>query len=217
MNQAMISGTVPRISTRDRILDATERLLTRHGYQKTTMEDVAADAGLAKRTLYLSFASKEEMALSSIDRIVERLLGRLRAIAARVGDPAESIHEMLLCRVLFRFDSVRDYYQSLDDMFKSVRPAYMARRQSYFDAEARVLARVLARGEREGRLAVNRPLAVAQTLILATNALLPSALSPRELGRRHDVKKKADRIAWLLLDGIRIRRPRTLRATIGFI
>lgn len=202
-----------KISTRDRILDATERLLARHGYKKTTMEDVAAEAGLAKRTLYLSFASKEEMALSSIDRIVKRLLARLQAISATVADPAESIREMLVCRVLFRFDSVSDYYQSVDEIFKSVRLAYMARRQSYFDAEAKCLARVLARGKQTGFLAVNRPLAVAQTLILATNALLPSSLSPLELGRRHQVKKRAEQIARLLLEGIRTRRPRQTRGT----
>jgi len=34
---------------------------------------------------------------------------------------------MLLTRVLFRFDSVRAYYQSRDDLFAALRPAYMAR------------------------------------------------------------------------------------------
>ena len=36
-------------STRDLILDATERLLGRLGYQKTTMEDIAREAGIGKR------------------------------------------------------------------------------------------------------------------------------------------------------------------------
>jgi AcrR family transcriptional regulator len=193
------------LTTRDRILDATERLLARYGYRKTTMDDVAREAGLSKRTLYLAFRSKEEMALSSIDRVVGRLLARLRRIAQSVDDGAQCVHEMLLCRVLFRFDAVRDYHHRLDDMFESVRTSYMARRQSYFDAEARVFARVLSKGSKTGLLAVRHPLEVAHTLILATNALLPSALSTAELGRRQDVERKADRIARLLLDGLRPR------------
>ena len=62
----------------DRLLDAAERLLARLGYQKTTMEDLAREAGLGKRTIYLHFAGKEEVMLSTIDRIVKRLLGSLR-------------------------------------------------------------------------------------------------------------------------------------------
>src|SRR5262249_41307685 len=74
-------------STRDLILDATERLLGRLGYQKTTMEDIAREAGIGKRTIYLHFVGKEQVALSASARIVARLLARLRAIAASDAAP----------------------------------------------------------------------------------------------------------------------------------
>src|SRR6516162_5182690 len=98
-------------------LDATERLLARLGYQKTTMDDIAREAGIGKRTIYFHFPSKEEVALGSIDRIVERLKGRLRALAAVGSGPADRLRRMLLERVLFRFDSVRDYYEGIDEIF----------------------------------------------------------------------------------------------------
>ena len=124
--------TRPTPTTRDRILDAAERLLARFGYKKTTMEDIAREAGLCKRTLYLHVSSKEAVALSTIDRIVDRLTGQLRAVAAAEGSPEERLREMLLRRVLVRFDSVRHYSHSLDELFESLRPAYMARRARYF-------------------------------------------------------------------------------------
>ena len=135
-------------SMRDLILDATERLLGRLGYRKTTMEDIAPEAGIGKRTIYLYFAGKEEVALSSIDRIVERLMGRLRDIAASGDAPAEQVRRMLAERVLFRFDSVREYYHGLDELFQSLRPAYMARRERYFVEEAALFAAVLDAGAR---------------------------------------------------------------------
>jgi AcrR family transcriptional regulator len=192
-------------STRDLILDATERLLGRLGYQKTTMEDIAREAGIGKRTIYLHFASKEEVALSSIDRIVDRLKARLRAIAASDHAPAERIRLMLAERVLFRFDSVRDYYHSFDELFQSLRPAYMARRERYFAEEAALVAGVLDAGRAAGVFACEDPLATANTLLLATNALLPSGMSVRELGVREDVAARVDRISDLLLDGLRRR------------
>jgi AcrR family transcriptional regulator len=192
-------------SMRDAILDATERLLGRLGYQKTTMEDIAREAGIGKRTIYLHFAGKEEVALSSIDRIVDRLKDRLRAIASSGEALAEKIRRMLAERVLFRFDSIRDYYQSLDGLFESLRPAYMARRERYFADEAALFAQVVEAGRSAGVFACDDPLATAHTLLWATNALLPSGMSVRELGTRRGVEERVHRVAGLLVDGLRRR------------
>jgi AcrR family transcriptional regulator len=182
-------------SLRDRVLDATERLLARWGYQKTTMEDLAREAGVAKRSIYLHFGSKDGVALASIDRIVARLVERLRALAASDLPVADKLRQMLITRVLFRFDSVRDYYHSLDDLFVSLRPAYMARRERWFQAEAAVFAEVLQK-------VCKHPVEVAKSLLLATNALLPYSLTAKELGRRGEVEKKAARLADLLVRGV---------------
>ena len=195
----------PTPATADRILDATERLLARFGYDKTTVDDMAQEAGVSKRTIYLHFAGKEAVALASIDRVVGGVTDRLRAIAAGDGPPANRLREMLVARVLGRFDSVRSYFQSLEDMFRSLRPAYLARRQKYFDAEAEVLAGVLDEGRRAKAFALADPLATAHDLLGATNSLLPYSLSPAEFGRRSEVAARAGRVAGLLLDGLRKR------------
>ena len=54
---------------RDRILDSAERLMGRLGYQKMTMDDIAREAGIGRRTIYLHFPGKEETGLATIDRI----------------------------------------------------------------------------------------------------------------------------------------------------
>jgi AcrR family transcriptional regulator len=188
--------------TRGAILDAAERLIGVLGYSKTTVEDVARAAGVGKRTVYVYFPSKEEVVLCTIDRIVGRLAARLRALAAADRPRAEALRAMLLDRVLFRFDSVRDYSHGLDELFASLRPAYLARRKAYFDAEAAVFADVLAAGASAGEFDCPDPPAAAETLLLATNSLLPYALSARELGRRKDVEARAGRVADLLLYGL---------------
>jgi AcrR family transcriptional regulator len=198
--------TSQQASMRDRILDATERLRARLGYQKTTMDDVAREAGVAKRTIYMYFSGKEELALAVVDRVVDRLIERLEVIASGPGEAAEQLKEMLRCRVLFRFDSVREYHQSLDDFFESLRPAYMARRQQYFNAEAEVFARVLDAAKNARVFDLGDSVETAHTLLLATNALLPYSLSVQELGKRAAVEKKVARIADLLVEGLRSRR-----------
>jgi AcrR family transcriptional regulator len=190
---------------RDAILDAAERLLARYGYKKTTIDDLAREAGIGKGTVYLHFPSKDEVALCTIDRIVDRLLDRLRALARSEEPVTDRLRHMLLTRVLFRFDSVKDYSRSLDDLLGSLRKAYLARRQRYFDAEAEVFAAVLRDGRDAAVFVFDDALATAHTLLLATNALLPSALSARELGKRKDVQEKAARVSELLLAGLQRR------------
>lgn len=193
---------MPENGNRDLILDATERLLGRYGYSKMSMEDIAREAGLARRTLYLYFAGKEEVALASIDRIVERLLSRLEEIAGGSGTPSDRLREMLLTRVLFRFDSVQGYYQGLDDLLSAIRAAYMSRRQKYFEAEGRILARVLEEGQQSGTIRALDPLRAANSMLLATAALMPYSLSVREMGSRSEVERRANAIVDLLLNGI---------------
>ena len=45
-------------ATRQTILEAAERLFEQHGYPATTMEQVAAEAGVGLKTVYVAFTSK---------------------------------------------------------------------------------------------------------------------------------------------------------------
>lgn len=191
---------------RDAILDATDRLLARYGYRKMTVEDIARDAGIGKGTVYLHFASKEEVVLSHVDRIVERLKDRLRAIGRSDADAAIRLRLMLLTRVLYRFDSVQHYTQSLNDLLAALRPGLLTRRARYFDEEARIFAEVLNEGRDCGEFEFADALATARALLDATNSLLPYGLSTKELGEREEVKERATQIADLILHGL-LRKP----------
>jgi AcrR family transcriptional regulator len=48
--------------THARILDAAYALFYRHGFQRTSLDDIAAKAGVTKRTLYYHFRSKDALA-----------------------------------------------------------------------------------------------------------------------------------------------------------
>ncbi len=192
----------PKSAVKDAILDATDRLLARFGYRKMTVEDIAAEAGIGKGTIYLHFSSKEEVVLSHIDRIVERLQERLREIAQSESSAAERLRLMLLTRVLFRFDSIQHYTQSLNDLLAVLRPGLLTRRAQYFDAEAQIFAQVLTAGRETGEFSFDDEHAIAHALLQATNGLLPYSLSTTELGAREDVEQRAADVANLMLRGV---------------
>ncbi|EME63849.1 TetR/AcrR family transcriptional regulator [Amycolatopsis decaplanina] len=73
----------------DRILDAAGVLLSRLGYRKVTIEDIASQAGIGKGTIYLHWPTKENLfqalLLRESLRAAENLLDRL------AEDPAEVV------------------------------------------------------------------------------------------------------------------------------
>jgi AcrR family transcriptional regulator len=186
----------------DLILDAVDVLLARYGYRKMTMDDVARQVGIGKGTIYLHFPGKEELVLSHIDRIAERVLAGLREIAGSPALAAERLRRMLGLRVLLRFDSVLHYSQNLGDLLSSVRPALLARREGHFKNEAKVFAAVLREGAQSGELECPDPGTTSWILVQATNSLLPFNLSARELGLRDELEGQVARIADVLVRGL---------------
>src|SRR3954452_13678231 len=132
------------------ILEAADRLLARYGYRKMTVDDLADEVGIGKGTIYLRFKSKEEIVIGTVDRIVERVLKKLEAIAASRLSPPEKIRRMLMFRVMHRFDSVQHYTESLAEVLRDLRFELLERRERYFAREAKPLATVLKQGEAAG-------------------------------------------------------------------
>jgi AcrR family transcriptional regulator len=197
-----MAAIAPKSTVKDAILDATDRLLARYGYRKMTVEDIAAEAGIGKGSIYLHFSSKEEVVLSHIDRIVDRLRERLNEIAHSDATAAERLRLMLLTRVLFRFDSIQHYTQSLNDLLAVLRPGLLARRAQYFEAEAQIFAEVLTNGRKSDEFSFDDEHATAHALLEATNGLLPYSLSTTELGAREEVEQRAADVANLMLRGL---------------
>jgi len=182
--------------TREAILDAVDSLMARHGFRRITVEDIAREAGISKRTVYTYFDSKVEVGLSSIDRVVRRAIDAMLAIAEENAPADDRLRRMLVARVMTRVLEVQDYRSSMDELFESVRPIYMSRRREWFEAEREILA------ARVHELGADSPVEVAELLIRATNAFIPYSLSPEELGHPDSVRAKATALADLLVRGI---------------
>jgi AcrR family transcriptional regulator len=193
---------VQTVEVREAILDATDDFLARYGYKKMTIDDLAQAVGIGKGSVYLHFSSKEEIALSHIDRIIERLKTELETIAKKELSPEERLRQMLLKRVLHRFDSVQHYTQSLNDLLSALRPKLLARRKTYFQEEAEIFALVIVEGQKAGSFDADDALETAEAFLRATNSLLPYSLTTRELGERDDIEEKTRRLANLLLKGL---------------
>lgn len=198
----MALGIGTATSTSDAILDACDRIMARYGFRKMTMDDLAHEARVSKRTIYLHFKGKEDVGLSSIGRVVERVLEELRELARAGGLCEHRLSAMLRARVLGRLEQVQRYHESLDELFEAVRPEYLARRKAFFDREIALLAAVIREGVASGELRLQDPENTAEALVLATNAFLPYSLSVRELGAPSTLEPRLDDMIAVLMYGV---------------
>lgn len=76
---------------KDTILDAAKKLFSHFGYKKTSMDDVAKEAGVAKGTVYLAASSKSDLLYQTILRLLRNCMYTM----GHVIDPQFPADEML--------------------------------------------------------------------------------------------------------------------------
>jgi AcrR family transcriptional regulator len=67
----------------DAIISSVNRLLADKGFDGMTVDEVAADVGIAKASLYKHFASKEALAAAAMVRLLQTALALVQQQAAR--------------------------------------------------------------------------------------------------------------------------------------
>jgi AcrR family transcriptional regulator len=95
---------VDPVERADRILDAAARLLLRYGHDRTTINDIAREAGIAKGSVYAHWRSRDRLFLALLRREQAVLLTQVRDRLRAAERPADL--ELLLA------ESVRAYQRS---------------------------------------------------------------------------------------------------------
>jgi len=81
----------PQNERRDQLLLVARRIFADRGFQATTMDDIAKEAGFTKPILYQYFESKTELYREIVNQTAEKLLSSLRRAVAEVESPRAKI------------------------------------------------------------------------------------------------------------------------------
>jgi AcrR family transcriptional regulator len=77
------------------ILQAAEEVLLQKGYAAMSMDDIAARVGIAKGTLYLHFATKDELVFRLLERDLQRTLRMIEDNATMEGSARDRLTRIL--------------------------------------------------------------------------------------------------------------------------
>lgn len=75
-----------KTETREKIVDAAIVTFSKHGYDRTKMDDIAETANLSKGTLYLYFKSKEELFYAISENNIKALKEQLSVLFTKSED-----------------------------------------------------------------------------------------------------------------------------------
>jgi AcrR family transcriptional regulator len=137
-------------NTRDSILSVADRLFSRFGFHKTSMDEIAKIARKAKGSLYYHFASKEELFREVVSNEFE---GMKVALSQVVNDeslnPPEKLKKYLLKRMEI-LSKAKNYHETLQADFYEHFSFLDELRSDLAEWEKSSLKRIIGEGMEQG-------------------------------------------------------------------
>ncbi len=94
------------------LLEASRRVIGKHGFQGATIDRVAEEAQVAKGTIYIYFNNKDELLHAAVIDGIRTMLNQLRQVGEAPCSPLERLKAFV--REQFRLlDSNQDFFKAL--------------------------------------------------------------------------------------------------------
>lgn len=186
--------------TRERILDAAETLLRRHGLAKTTVVDVARMLGMSHANVYRHFASKAELQDTLVENWLRQVSEPLTEIAARDTSAVQRVEAWALALISIK----RRKLLGDPELFAAYHEAAEASRavvDRYIAGIRAQLSDVIADGVRRGEFIVDDPAEAALAVCDAASRFTHPHLVKEVYDA--DWEPRAKRVVQLVIAGLR--------------
>jgi AcrR family transcriptional regulator len=164
---------------RQRILDAARKRFRYYGFRKTTMQEIARDAGVAVGTVYLYFKDKDDLLIAGTEEYVTRHRRQAEAILASDASAADKLQRYVLDRFRASQATRGGGYRPAAELLREVLRVRPERRIEEGRMMAEYFLRILRLGMETGELYTEDPERDARVFLLSLAFLFPSALDER--------------------------------------
>jgi TetR/AcrR family transcriptional regulator, transcriptional repressor for nem operon len=175
-------------ATRDAILLAATRLISVHGYNSTSLDDVLRESGVGKGNFYYHFKSKEDLGYAMLDGIVAAFLERW--LEPCFSDPGTPPLAQIRCFLDKTMHAQRErncvggcVMGNLASELSDVHEGFRARLATVFNSWRERLSAVLAEARRRGDVTeACRPEAVAHFLVASLEGAILLSKVTKDIG-----------------------------------
>lgn len=171
------------VERRNEILDVAERLFCTQGYDNTSTNDILAEIGIARGTLYYHFKSKEDILDGMIDRILDQIIRKAKRIALSETMP---VLERLTKTVLAANVDTKTGDMILEQIHKPQNALMHAKMQEKLLSQLIPLfVKIVEDGISQNLMQTDYPEDTIQMLLLYSNSVFDESVDYSE-----DVKKR---------------------------
>ncbi len=96
---------------RDQIINTARRLFGERGTTDVPMDEIAAEAGVARSTVYVYFANRDELLQACVQSMYDRLQETIGAVVVAGDTPPLERLRVLILGVLERIDESPDFFR----------------------------------------------------------------------------------------------------------
>lgn len=133
---------------RESVYEAILQVLSQYGFEKLTMQQVAAEAGIATGTLYNYFKDKDALLVYTAQRLFEQIREGLAVVAERRISAKKKLMELVLSNFRF-FHQNMVFFQFLDQAQIFCKIDVSVKR-NHVQEETGIIGRVIEEGIAEG-------------------------------------------------------------------
>lgn len=174
---------VPRQEkTQQALVAAATRLFTTYGLRRTSMEELAREAGVAKATAYAYFSNKDEAFVAVVHAVIARLERAADDAAAAAPTPPDAVRESLLAKFALEWQLVHASPHAKELLAAGEGLAADAMREGHARHVKRLAALLVKAGVKRGEASE-----LAETLDDAFEGLAAGAQSEEQLRARGDL------------------------------
>lgn len=195
----------------ERIVLAAREYFFAHGFRSVTMDDLAAELGMSKKTLYAQFRSKAELlraVLLAKFRSIESDLDAVMASSAK--DASAALHQLLACMQRHTEEIqppfVRDMRRETPELFQLVEERRRDLIQRYF-------GRIFDQGRRAGIIRKDLSSELIVEILLGAVQAVMNPAKIEHLGL--EPKTGYGAIVSVILDGVMTEKGRSKSADWG--
>lgn len=138
------------VRTGDAIREAAAELFYQHGYEATSLRQVAAKVGIQVGSLYNHISGKDDLLASLMIGVIDDLLSAQRAALRGRTDPVDKLVAMIDCHIRFHASRAREVFignSELRSLSPKVEREVIAKRDQY-EGELRAIITELAEDPR---------------------------------------------------------------------
>ena len=170
---------------RNEILDVAERLFCSRGYDQTSTNDILAEIGIARGTLYYHFSSKEDILDAMIDRILDEIVRRASQIAL---DGSIPVLERMTQTILASNVDTKTGDMILEQMHKPQNALMHAKMQERLLKQLIPLfTKLIEDGISQGLIQTDDPEDTIEMLLLYSNTVFDDAIAYSEKEKKKKV------------------------------